>query len=236
MILSHNIRILKRNSDYIVFYKPAGIACELSNDIKGSSLISIAEKELELPARLKLPHRIDRITNGIVVTALSDMAIEFFGKEIRERTWDKYYLAKVTNPFGKDAEELSGLHKCYLKEKGHRTEVVHSGGAPSLFEIIASAPSPEEKDVFHLFIRLLTGRKHQIRVMLQHLGFPMAGDPFYGYNKKSHTFYLEHIMLRYREPRTLEYSTIYEADLADRIKIAPELQKIISEQAALKPL
>ena len=52
--------------------------------------------------------------------------------------------------------------------------------ALSLGLIVAAAPVPGRADRWHLLIRLLTGRFHQIRIMCAALGLPLAGDPLYG--------------------------------------------------------
>jgi len=111
-----NIKIFHRSENEIVVFKPAGIATQLSNDIKGSSLENILKKQLGM-SKLFFPHRLDRITSGLLLIALNKEAVRYYNKQIRTNNFEKYYMALVENNFG-DIKSLIGKHKRYLKIKG----------------------------------------------------------------------------------------------------------------------
>ena len=205
------IKILHQSENEIIVFKPAGIATQLSNDIKGSSLENILKKQLRVND-LFFPHRLDRITSGLILIALSKEAVTFYGEEIKSKHFQKYYVAQVENNT-ENIRSLIGTHKRYLKIEGNVNTIVHSGGKPSFLDILSIEPSLKNKDHYVVFIRLITGRMHQIRVMLADLGIPLYGDHLY--NKKAGSkdrlgdnFYLESIILKFKDMDE-NYHTIY---------------------------
>lgn len=194
------MRILRETAHDVAVIKPMGMATEMRCDPLRESLLSKLSS-LFPERRVRLPHRLDRVTRGIVLAALSDEAVRYYNREIREGRWDKYYLGRVRNPQRLDERSLLGRHKAYLSQKGGRAVIVRSGGDPAILDILAISPSPGSPAERHVLVRLLTGRYHQIRVMLEGLGIPLVGDPIYAGKPSSdrETFYLEHIALRYRD-------------------------------------
>lgn len=202
------IRILARSADDLVVVKPAGMASQLTSDPRGVSLV--ARVRAMLPgSNPRLPHRLDRVTRGILVVALSDAAIAFQGASIRDGKWEKLYLARI--PL---REGLVGRHRAHLRQVGMRSTVVRSGGDPATLEIVATAPAPGRPGEAHALVRLGTGRFHQIRVMLAHLGAPLVGDRLYGGARGP--FYLEHARLRYPDFTTRKETTAFLAEDPDR--------------------
>ncbi|MCD6179457.1 MAG: hypothetical protein J7K39_06090 [Bacteroidales bacterium] len=205
------IKILYQSENEIVVFKPAGIATQLSNDIKGSSLESILQKQLRIN-ELFFPHRLDRVTSGLMLIALNKEAITFYGEEVKSKHFQKYYVAQVENNI-ENIIGLIGTHKRYLKVKGNVNKIVKSGGKPSFLDILQIQPSSKNKNNYDVFIRLITGRMHQIRVMLADLGIPLTDD--WLYNKKAgsknrlkNNFYLESIILKFKDMNE-NYHTIY---------------------------
>jgi 23S rRNA pseudouridine1911/1915/1917 synthase len=202
-------KILRETRHEVVVIKPAGIASQLTSDPRGVSLISWLQRAYPPPIEPKLPHRLDRITRGVMLVALTPEAIAFHNAQIRSKKWEKYYLARVHEPRDTKIEALLGQHKAYLKRVRGRARVVRSGGKPSFLEILAAHPAPGRPGQSHLLIRLLTGRFHQVRVMLAALGVPLVGDWLYGGDRTSNQvekrqrqrsggdFYLEHVLLKY---------------------------------------
>ena len=196
------IKILHRSENELVVFKPAGIATQLSNDTKGSSLESILMKQLGVK-ELFFPHRLDRVTSGLLLIALHKEAITFYGEEIKSTHFQKYYVARVENNI-ENIRSLIGTHKRFLKIEGKTNTIVRSGGKPSFLDILSIEPSLKNKDHYAIFIRLITGRMHQIRIMLADLGIPLCGDHLY--NKKAgskdrlnNNFYLESIILKFKD-------------------------------------
>jgi len=191
--------------------KPAGVATELTSDPRGVSLL--ARVDAATPARVvpRLPHRLDRVTRGIVVIALTDEAVRFHNEQLRAGRWEKVYLARVAVNPGM-GRRLLGTHTLHLRTRDRRAEVVQSGGKRAVTEILALAAAPGRPDEAHVLLRLHTGRYHQVRATMAALGAPLVDDWLYGIPStgRGERFYLEHVALRFtpwgdRQPRAVHW-------------------------------
>ena len=208
---TNKIKILHSSENEIVVFKPAGIATQLSDDIKGSSLENMLMKQLGVK-ELFFPHRLDRVTSGLLLIALHKEAITFYGEEIKSTHFQKYYVAQVEDNT-EDIRALIGTHKRYLKIEGNVNTIVKSGGKPSFLDILHIQPNLKNKNNYEVLIRLITGRMHQIRIMLANLGIPLCGDHLYNKkagskNRLNDNFYLESIILKFKDMDG-KYHTIY---------------------------
>ena len=98
-------------------------------------------------------------------------------REIREKKWTKYYIARVeARTSAGAATEIVGRHRAYVRREGRLARCVRSGGDPASLEVLAIALAVDTPRHAHLLIRLETGRFHQIRVMMANIGFPLVGD------------------------------------------------------------
>ena len=160
----------------LVIDKPSGFA------VHGGSGISrgvIEQLRLERPELkfLELVHRLDKETSGVLLLAKKRSALTKMHALIRDGAIDKRYLALVSGvwPDAKRAVKLK-LHK-YLTEDGERRVAVTAEGQAS-HTIFYLRQAWAEYSL--LEAELKTGRTHQIRVHLSHLGYPIAGDDKYG--------------------------------------------------------
>ncbi|HSA32857.1 MAG TPA: RNA pseudouridine synthase [bacterium] len=234
--MSGGLLILRESDNELVLFKPAGLSSEFKSDTDGVSAKALVAKR-HPGADPKLPHRLDRVTRGILLVCLSQEAIAFQNAEIKAGRWEKYYLARVAAPAGKGPADLIGEHAAYLKEEKGRSKIVHAGGKSSRLEILGAAPVPGMPDRWHLLIRLLTGRFHQIRVMCAGMGLPLTGDPLYDPEQRDPAeFYLEHLILKYTPFDTKKPTTLHLPDLTERGPLSPELSELIALIVKREPL
>lgn len=130
-----------------------------------------------------LVHRIDRPVGGAVIFAKTSKALSRMTQKIQNREFSKTYLAIVKNRPPKDADELSDY--MVKNEKQNKSYVVSSSTkgaklAQLRYRVIASSDS-----YYLLEVELITGRHHQIRTQLSHIGCPIKGDLKYGYPRSN---------------------------------------------------
>lgn len=123
-------------------------------------------------------HRLDRPTSGVVVFAKTSKALSRLNDMFRNGEIDKTYWAIVRNRPPKESDTL--VHYLIKNEKTNKssaytTEKPHTKRAVLHYKMIASS-----QNYFLLEVDLETGRHHQIRSQLAHLGCPIKGDLKYG--------------------------------------------------------
>ncbi len=129
---------------------------------------------------LKLCHRLDRNTAGLLVFASCEKTYEEMLLAFKNRTVDKYYLAKV---YGKLAVKKSSLIAYLVKNEQSSTVKIYDQNVEGSVKIITEYEVFEEgKDYSLLSVKLITGKTHQIRAHLAHIGHFIIGDGKYGDN------------------------------------------------------
>lgn len=166
------IPILYEDDDILAVSKPEGLAAIPERRGQGRSLFEVlCEQRGE---RLYIVHRIDKDTSGLILFARNAAMHRFLNRQFETRQVEKTYLALVHGAVGED----TGTIDAPLRQFGSgRVAVDPERGKTSTTEFRVAQRFPS-----HTLIeaRPRTGRRHQIRVHLYHLGHPISGDPLYG--------------------------------------------------------
>jgi 23S rRNA pseudouridine1911/1915/1917 synthase len=181
--------VIHEDADLLVINKPAGLVCHPTKTDEYSSLISRVRLYLGEAARPHLINRLDRETGGVTIVAKQDEAARELRRLWETRVVEKHYQAivhgHVRDDFGLIDASLGKDQKSPVVIK----DCVRADGLPSQtrFEVIrrfvrpvCSDHRPPTSDFSLLLVRPLTGRKHQIRIHLAHIGHPIVGDKLYG--------------------------------------------------------
>jgi len=160
----------------LVIDKPSGVA------VHGGSGVSFGAIETLRATRpgakvLELAHRLDRDTSGLLMVAKKRRALVELHRMLREGEVRKIYVALVKGRWRGGAREIrEPLHK-FVAAGGERRVAVRSHGVSATTRV---RPLALASDLSLLELELLTGRTHQIRVHLAHVGHPIVGDDKYG--------------------------------------------------------
>ena len=160
----------------LVIDKPSGVAVHGGSGVSYGVIESLRAERPQAKF-LELAHRLDRDTSGLLIVAKKRSALVELHRMLRESEVDKVYLAVVKGVWSrKETEIRASLHK-YVTAQGERRVSVHEDGkaAVTRVKLLKSNSS-----LSFLELRLLTGRTHQIRVHLAHVGHPVLGDDKYG--------------------------------------------------------
>jgi 23S rRNA pseudouridine955/2504/2580 synthase len=169
--------ILFEDEHLLVLDKPSGVAVHGGSGVAHGVIERVRAARPELPM-LELVHRLDRETSGVLMLAKTRRGLVGVQDQMRAGSIRKRYLAVVAGDWVNDRQHVRARLLRTLGPEGERRVLVDEQSgveAHTIFNLQARL------DGFSLLeAELLTGRTHQIRVHLQHLGFPILGDDRYG--------------------------------------------------------
>ena len=182
------LEVIYEDKDLIVINKPAGLVVHPAAGNPDGTLVNAliahcGEKNLAIggEARPGIVHRLDKDTSGLLVAAKTERAMASLAKQFANHTIERAYNAVVWGS-PRDATGLieSQIGRSPFDRK--RMTVLRAGGkrAATRYKVIEKFGPPERSFATLIECRLETGRTHQIRVHLTHLGHPLIGDPQYG--------------------------------------------------------
>lgn len=212
----------------IVVDKPAGKAVHGGSGISFGVIEQLRSQRPEA-RMLELAHRLDRETSGLLIVAKKRAALKALHDMMRAGQVEKHYLTLVRGKWQNPVQHVKLPLLKYLTEEGERRVRVADEGKPS-HSIVRL--KDRLGDYSLLDVELKTGRTHQIRVHLGHLGFPLCGDDKYGdfaLNKRLEgeglkRMFLHAARLVFDHPLTGERLAL-DAPLAPELKVFLELIK-----------
>jgi 23S rRNA pseudouridine1911/1915/1917 synthase len=205
------LSVLFENDDAIVIDKAQGLVVHPGDGNPSGTLVNavlfhcrgLASVFAESDPRPGIVHRLDKETSGVIIVAKNTRAHEFLAGQFQDRSVRKRYIALVSGAL----PAQSGRIETRLARDPHnrkRFACVASGGRLSLTFYRVARTFMAGKDCYSLVILApRTGRTHQLRAHMRHMGTPILGDPLYGQSDARFpdaTLMLHARMLRIRLP------------------------------------
>lgn len=165
--------IIFENDDFVAVNKPSGLLT--IPDRHDNTLDALSTRLKKHYGEIFTVHRLDRDTSGTVLFAKHETAHKYLSQLFESRDVEKYYLGIVNGELPTPAGSINAPIMEHPVQRGKM--VTNAKGRPSLtdYEVL------ESFGIFSLVkLRIHTGRTHQIRVHMKHLGHPIAVDELYG--------------------------------------------------------
>jgi 23S rRNA pseudouridine1911/1915/1917 synthase len=201
-----DLPVLYEDADCIVLNKPAGILTHVQGEFNPEATVASflrARGKDVVGERAGIVHRLDRATSGVIIGARTQHGLSWLQQQFARREAKKTYIAVVEGHL-KQPEAIIDM-PIERNPKAPATHRVHANGKHAL----TSYKVLQENDHYSLLeLRPKTGRTHQLRVHLAHIGHPIVGDPLYGKGRYGDRLYLHaeklEITLPDGERRTFE--------------------------------
>ncbi|MEO1770593.1 RluA family pseudouridine synthase [Candidatus Enterococcus ferrettii] len=209
--------IVYEDEDVVVVNKPQGMVVHPSAGHSHGTLVNGLLHQIKNLSTINdvvrpgIVHRIDKDTSGLLMVAKNDQAHEALAKQLKDKTSLRKYVALI---HGEIPHEKGRIEAPIGRSKVDRKmQAVIEGGKEAVthFEVLERFT-----DFTLIELQLETGRTHQIRVHMQYIGYPVAGDPLYGPKKtlKGNGQFLHAKLLGFTHPKTGE-NLVFEAPLPE---------------------
>ena len=215
-----NLEIVYEDEDVVVVNKPQGMVVHPSAGHPNGTLVNGLLYQIKNLSTINdvvrpgIVHRIDKDTSGLLMVAKNDRAHESLAQQLKDKTSLRKYVALV---HGEIPHEKGRIEAPIGRSKVNRKmQAVIEGGKSAVthFEVL------KRFEGYTLIeLQLETGRTHQIRVHMNYIGYPVAGDPLYGPKKtlKGNGQFLHAKLLGFEHPTTGE-NMVFEAPLPEIFK------------------
>ena len=180
------LQIVYEDEDVLVINKPKGLvvhpaAGHQDDTLVNGLLYAMGDSLSGINGELRpgIVHRIDKDTSGLLAVAKNDLAHRVLASQLKDHTMARTYEAVVCGSFREDSGTVDapiGSHpsdrkKMTVTQRNSKNAVTH-------WEVVK-----RYRGYTHVRCRLETGRTHQIRVHMAHIGHPIVGDTVYGHKK-----------------------------------------------------
>lgn len=204
------LAIVYEDADVIVVNKPVGLVVHPAPGHPDGTLVNAllyhcGDSLSGIGGELRpgIVHRIDRDTSGLIIAAKNDFAHHALAEQLRDHSLARTYEAVVIGNLRADSGTVDAPIGRHPTDRKKMTVTAHGGrNAVTHWEVLERFPG-----YTHVRCQLETGRTHQIRVHMAHLGHPLYGDTVYGSKKPAPDMTgqcLHAIGLRFLHPRTHE--------------------------------
>lgn len=217
--------IIFEDNHLIVAVKPAGVLSQADGS-PAPDMLTLLKDYIKVKYQkpgavyLGLLHRLDRPVSGLMVFAKTSKCASRISEQIRDRKVTKRYRAVVEGSFKEKSATLS--HYALKDPKTNNTRIFEPGKAPKdakpvklSYNVIAKTEY-KGREVSLVEIDLHTGRSHQIRTQLCHVGHPLLGDARYGSGLYKGDIALESFTLGFDHPTTREHME-FKLDIRDEM-------------------
>ena len=166
-----NLKIVFEDDNIVIVNKPSGIEVVDGNS---GTLTTILEKQLSAPV---YPcHRLDRNTSGLILFAKKEEALNILLQKFKNKEINKFYKCKV---YGIPKKASATLEAYLFKDNKKSMVYIYDKSKTGTVKIITSyriLKRDEKQNISTLEVELHTGKTHQIRAHLAHIGHPIIGD------------------------------------------------------------
>ncbi|MBQ6796224.1 MAG: RluA family pseudouridine synthase [Clostridia bacterium] len=195
------LHIIYEDEDVLVLNKPRGMETHPSKGNYTNTLANGVVHYFNGSAEFHVITRLDKETSGAVLIAKNALSAHLLNKAMREKKIEKEYVAVIK---GTPSQKTGVIDAPIKRGEGIRRVVAEDGK-----EAVTEYAVEKEMGTFTLLrLKPLTGRTHQIRVHLAHLGFPIYGDWLYGEEIKGEGLRLHCHRLSFNHPSKGERVTI----------------------------